>query len=135
MKPATLVIHTLTKPLLDHLASKHIKSTIFIDDIRINGKSVETVIKDTSTVKNVFSKAGWTFNDSKETPPSQEVYYLGFFYDSVKQKYRVHENKIRQVERRIQELEKKSVAKPKEIAAITGKIISFELATSYIPRL
>ena len=39
------------------------------------------------------------------------------------------------MERRIQELEGKNVAKPKEIAAIVGKIISFELATSYIPRL
>ena len=68
--------------------------------------------KDTVVVKNVFTRAGWTFNDSKETSPSQEVYYLGFYYDSVTQKYRVHENKIRQVERRIQELEGKRMAKP-----------------------
>ena len=135
LKPATLVIHTLTKPLIDHLASKKIKSTIFIDDIRINSKSADAAIKDTLVVKDVFSKAGWIFNDGKETSPSQEVYYLGFFDDSVKQKYRVHENKIRQVKRRISELEKKTVATPKELAVIVGKIISWELATSYIPRL
>ena len=135
LKPATLVIHLLTKPLTDYLANKNIRTVMFIDDIRVNNRSAESVAKDTVVVKNVFTQAGWTFNDDKETSPSQEVYYLGFYYDSETQKYRVHENKIRQVERRIQELEGKSLAKPKEIAAIVGKLIAFELATSYVPRL
>ena len=135
LKPATLVINILTKPLIDHLASKNIRAVMFIDDIRVNNRSAEAVAEDTIVVKNVFTRAGWVFNDSKETSPSQEVYYLGFYYDSETQKYRVHENKIRQVERRIQELEGKRMAKPQEIAAIVGKLIAFELATSYIPRL
>jgi len=135
LKPATLVIHLLTKPLIDYLANMNIRSIIFIDDIRVNNRSAEAVAKDTIVVKKVFTQAGWTFNNDKETSPSQEVYYLGFYYDSETQKYRVHENKICQVERRIQELEKKTSAKPKELAAIVGKLIAFELATSYIPRL
>ena len=48
---------------------------MFIDDIRVNNRSAESVAKDTAVVKNVFMQAGWTFNDDKETSPSQEVYY------------------------------------------------------------
>ena len=136
LKPATLVIHLLTKPLIDHLYRLEVKATIFIDDVRCNNNSDDSVSKDTTTVKSIFSKAGWIFNDSKESPPSQEVYYLGFYYNSITQRYKVHESKIKQIEKRIDELEEKApLAKPQDIAKIVGKIIACELATSYIPRL
>ena len=136
LKPATLIIHLLTKPLIDHLSKLNIKSTVFIDDIRSNNVSIASVSRDTQVVKEMFSKAGWTFNESKETPPSQEVYYLGFYYSSVTERYKVHGSKIRQVERRIAELEDGTfTAKPRDLASIVGKIVAFELATSYIPRL
>ena len=84
----------------------------------------------------MFTKVGWIFNDSKETPPEQVVYYLGHWYDSTTQRYRIHDNKIAQVERRIQELEEKNfLATPQELASIVGKLVSFELATTYVPRL
>ena len=61
---------------------------------------------------------------------------LGFWYSSITGRYQVHDNKIRQVERRIKELEEKNFfATPQELASIIGKIVSFELATSYVPRL
>ena len=85
LKPATLVIHLLTKSLIDHLYHLEVKATIFIDDVRCNNDSDDSVSKDTTTVKSIFSKAGWIFNDSKESPPSQEVYYLGFYYNSITQ--------------------------------------------------
>ena len=136
LKPATLVLNILTKPLIDHLATLNIKASIFIDDNRVNNNSATAVSKDVVIVKEVFTKAGWIFNDEKETPPQQIVFYLGFWYSSITGKYQVHENKIRQVERRIKELEEKNFfATPQELASIMGKIISFELATSYIPRL
>ena len=136
LKPATLVLNILTKPLIDYLATLNIKASIFIDDNRVNNNSATAVSKDVVTVKYVFTKAGWIFNDEKETPPQQEVFYLGFWYSSITGKYKVHENKIRQVERRIKELEEKNLcAAPQELAVIVGKIISFELATSYVPRL
>ena len=136
LKPATLVLNILTKPLIDHLATLSIKASIFIDDNRINNNSATAVSKDVVTVKHVFTKAGWIFNDEKETPPQQMVYYLGFWYSSITGKYQVHQNKIRQVERRIEELERKNFrAAPQELASIIGKLVSFELATSYIPRL
>ena len=135
LKPATLIVHLLTKPCLDYLSRLNIKATMFIDDIRSNNVSIASVSEDTKIVKEVFKKAGWTFNESKESSPSQEVYYLGFYYNSVTEKYTVHPSKIRQVERRIAELEESPRAKPKDVATIVGKIIAFELATSYIPRL
>ena len=103
LKPATLVINLLTKPLIDHLATLHIRASIFIDDNRVNNNTAIAVSQDATVVKEVFSKAGWIFNDSKEMPPKQVVYYLWFWYDSISQKYKVHENKILQVKRRIQE--------------------------------
>ena len=136
LKPATLVIHLLTKPCIDHLSNLDIRSVVFIDDIRVNNDSIASVSRDTQVVKDVFSKAGWTFNESKESSPSQEVYYLGFYYDSVKEKYRVHPSKLSQIERRIDEIDDGSYcAKPKDLAKIVGKIIALEIATSYIPRL
>ena len=99
LKPATMVLNLLTKPLIDHLGTLNIRSNIFIDDQRVNNKTAVAVSKDATIVKQVFTKAGWVFNDNKETPPEQVVYYLGFWYDSTTQKYRVHDNKILQVER------------------------------------
>ena len=68
LKPATLVLNILTKPLIDHLATLSIKASIFIDDNRINNNSATAVSKDVVIVKEVFTKAGWIFNDEKETP-------------------------------------------------------------------
>ena len=67
LKPATLVIHLLTKPLIDHLSRLKVKSTIYIDDIRCNSDSDISTSQDTLTIKEVFTRAGWIFNDSKET--------------------------------------------------------------------
>ena len=63
------------------------------------------------------------------------MYYLGIFYNSRTQKYKVHDSKFNQIERRIKELEANGKVRPKEIASIVGKLIAFELATSYVPRL
>ena len=41
LKPATLVINILTKPLIDHLIRRAIKTTIFIDDIRASNASLK----------------------------------------------------------------------------------------------
>ena len=94
-----MVLNTLTKPLLDHLASRDIRSNIFIDDQRVNNDSAAAVSEDTLIVKKVFNKAGWVFNDEKETPPEQTVYYLGLWFDSTTLRYSVHEHKITQIER------------------------------------
>ena len=135
LKPASLIISILTKPLMDHLARRNIRATIFIDDVRANNTSKEKIEEDTKVIKKVFVKAGWTFNEEKETPPDQIVYYLGFFYDSRMQKYKVHDNKFNQIEGRIKDLEANRKVRPKEVASIVGKIVAFELATSYVPRL
>ena len=135
LKPASLVISTLTKPLMDHLTRQAIRATIFIDDIRASNASEREIKTDTEKIKKVFCKAGWTFNEEKETAPSQEVYYLGFHFDSRTQKYRVHDNKFNQLERRIEELEGRKKTTPIELASIVGKLVALELATSYIPRL
>ena len=135
LKPASLIISILTKPLMDHLARRNIRATIFIDDIRANNASKEKIEEDTKKIKNVFTKAGWTFNEEKETPPDQSVYYLGFHYDSRTHRYKVHDNKFNQIERRINELKPNEKVLPTDIASIIGKLIAFELATSYVPRL
>ena len=135
LKPATLVINILTKPLIDHLLRRAIKTTIFIDDIRASNASLKGIENDTNEIKAVFRKAGWTFNDKKETPPSREVYYLGFHHNSEVQRYRAHDNKLNQIERRIEDLEGKKSVTPIEIASIVGKLVALELATSYVPRL
>ena len=136
LKPAAMVLNTLTKPLLDHLATRDIKSNIFIDDQRINNDTAVAVSEDTLIVKKVFNKAGWVFNDEKETPPEQTVYYLGLWFDSTTLRYSVHEHKIAQIERRITELEERNcLATPRELASIVGKFVSCELATTYVPRL
>ena len=135
LKPASWVISILTKPLMDHLTRQAIRATIFIDDIRTSNASEGRVKNDTEEIKRVFSKAGWTFNEEKETAPNQEVYYLGFHFDSRTQRYRVHDNKFSQIERQIKDLEGRTKIKPVELASIVGKLIALELATSYIPRL
>ena len=135
LKPASLIISILTKPLIDHLLNKKVKATIFIDDIRASNASEEGVKNDTKEIKETFAKAGWTFNNKKETKPSQEVYYLGFHYDSRIQRYKVHPGKISQIERRTGNLKEMCLVTPREIASLVGKLISLELATSYVPRL
>ena len=136
MKPATLVLNLLTKPLIDHLGTLSIKASIFIDDNRVNNNTAAAVSKDVVVVKEVFTKAGWIFNDDKETPPQQVVYYLGFWYSSITGRYQVHDNKIRQVERRIKELEERNfVATPQELASIVGKLVSLSSLLPTFPGL
>ena len=129
------MVERLSRHIIDK-GTLSIKDSIFIDDNRVNNNTATAVSKDVVTVKEVFTKAGWIFNDDKETPPQQVVYYLSFWYSSITGRYQVHENKIRQVERRIKDLEEKNFfATPRELASIVGKLVSFELATSYVPRL
>ena len=135
LKPATLVIHLLTKPLIDHLLKQNVRSVIYIDDIRTNNRSKERVEADAKIVKEVFTKAGWTFAEEKETKASQSVHYLGFIFDTVTRKYSIIEGKIAQVERGVNEIKSSHQAHPRQVAKLVGKIISFELATSMLPRL
>ena len=46
LKPATMVLNLLTKPLIDHLEMLRIRANIFIDDNRVNNSTAVAVSKD-----------------------------------------------------------------------------------------
>ena len=135
LKPATLIIHLLTKPFQDYLLSKSIRSVIYIDDIRVTNQNIHSLEQDTKTIKQVYSNAGWVFAEDKESKSSQKYEYLGFIFDTRNLKYSVIEGKIVQVESLISKLSPSQAVTPKKVAQIVGKIISFEIACSSLPRL
>ena len=86
-------------------------------------------------MKQIFGKAGWVFADEKETKPSQNFEYLGFIFDSQEMIYSIIEGKITTVEEEIKSLKIGTLVSLRSISRIVGKKISFELATTMLPRL
>ena len=125
----------MTKPLQDYLLCIGIRSIIFIDDLRVNNNTKEEVEKDSKKIKEVYGKAGWVFAEDKETESSQLYVYLGFQFNTNTFRYSVIEGKILQVEKMVNDLSPSQVVPMKSIAKIVGKIISFELGCSDLPKL
>ena len=135
LKPATLVINILTRPLQDHLLSQGVRSIIFIDDLRVANQRKDGVEEDSKKIKEVYGKAGWIFAEEKESEASQVYIYLGFIFDTRSFKYSIIEGKIVQVEKMVNELSVSSPVALRTLAKIVGKIVSFELGCSDLPKL
>ena len=88
----------MTKPLMDLISQLGIKSTIYIDDIRITNQCPQAMRNDIITVKQIFNAAGWIFANEKESTISQNFIYLGFYFDTLKMRYSVPSQKIKQLE-------------------------------------
>ena len=112
-----------------------IRSIIFIDDLRVNNNTKEGVEKDSKKIKEVYGKAGWVFAEDKESEASQLYVYLGFEFNTNTFRYSIIEGKIVQVEKMVNDLSPSQSVQLKSIAKIVGKIVSFELGCSDLPKL
>ena len=133
--PASFIVNSMTKPLMDLISQLGIKSTIYIDDIRITNECPEAIRNDITTVKQIFNAAGWIFANEKESTISQNFIYLGFYFDTLKMRYSVPSQKVKQLESLVNSLDHYIPVEIKFVARIVGKMICLEIATSMLPRL
>ena len=133
--PASFIINTMTKPLVDFIMQLGIRIAIYIDDIRLTNKGVDGLNEDRTVVKQIFNNAGWVFANEKESEISQNFVYLGFYFNTLTMRYSVPAHKIDQLESLIERLDHTIPVQPKFVAKIVGKLICLEIATSMLPRL
>ena len=133
--PASFIINTMTKPLVDFIMQLGIRIAIYIDDIRLTNNGVDGLNEDRTVVKQIFNNAGWVFANEKESEISQNFVYLGFYFNTLTMRYSVPAHKIDQLESLIERLDHTIPVQPKFVAKIVGKLICLEIATSMLPRL
>ena len=134
-------VHCMTKifkPLNAYFHSLGIRHSIFIDDGRILSATPEGAENDRKVVYETLKKAGWTVEEEKsdgEGEASQIKEYLGFIIDTHQMSVRIKEDKKVSVKKEIQEilLNKNRRIHAKELAKITGRMVSLEPAMGGMP--
>ena len=127
--PAGAVVTRLIKPLQGYLHDKGIRTTIYVDDGQVLGKTKEEAERHTAETLETFQKAGWNIQWKKtSTEPTQTVKYLGFQIDSEKMTYSASEGKQREfcdmAGQLVEKARKGQPVKCREVAAVVGKAIS-----------
>ena len=88
VKTAVYIVTRLLKPLKIYLHSLAIRFSCYIDDSRIIAKSPELASFQIKFVKRCFELLGWNVNEAKsEMTPTQNLFYLGFYTNTVEMKY------------------------------------------------
>ena len=134
-------VHCITKlfkPINAFLHMHGIRHTIFIDDGRILARSAEEAEKDRRFVYQTLRRAGWVLEEKKSDKKgeaSQVKDYLGFEIDTNQMSVRLRQDKKTALKRevlKILSLQQQQI-KVKELAKVTGKMISTEPALGAMP--
>ena len=134
-------VHCITKmlkPIVSHLAEKGIRHTIFIDDGRVSGSSLETTKEHFKYTLEVLCKAGWQVSWPKTDKPedaSRRKEYLGFVIDTDQMRVFLTEDKKSTVANSIKSLlhQPGRAIKSKALAKTLGLMISLEPALGNFP--
>ena len=131
LSPAAGLITYLTNPLMAHIHTQGIRSSIMIDDGRTLGTTAAEAKKNHMTVLEVFQLAGWNIQWKKTSnDPTQTLYHQGFTTDTKSMTYSIPTFKIEDLEDRIEKLISPTTVT--HLAQVTGKLASVQRAVGPI---
>ena len=134
-------VHCITKlfkPLNSYFHRHGIRHTIFIDDGRILAKTLDEATKDQNFVYGTLKKAGWVLEEQKSDKvgeASQIKDYLGFTINTISMTVGLKKEKKAVLKKDIENLlaRQNQIIQVKELAMVTGKLISTEPALGTMP--
>lgn len=129
-------VHCITKlfkPINAYLHKHGVRHSIYIDDGRVLAKNAEEAEKDRQFVYSTLARAGWSLEERKSDKKggaSQIKNYLGFTIDSKQMTVRLRQDKKDSLRAELADFlsNPERVIRAKDLAKITGKIISTEPA-------
>ena len=96
LKPAVAIVTKLLLPIKAFLHRFGIRLTLYIDDGRILGKSVQETEAKTMLTLLVLQLAGWNIQWAKTVAsPVQSLYHLGFVTNTITMQYSTPPEKLK----------------------------------------
>ena len=121
------------KPVLKHLREKGLISSIYIDDLYIQGKDLEECRENVEYTKLLLEKLGFLISEKSIFTPTQSLKHLGFILNSCKMEVSLSDKKREKiVELCKQMLQKKSIT-IREAAKLIGTLVAVFPAVEYGP--
>ena len=132
-KLAVWIVTHLILPLKLYIHTFSILFSIYLDDGRVIAKNIDIARYQTAFVIDVFQYAGWELNYAKSTlEPTQQLYYLGFYTDTVIMKYFSSIHRLQYCQNLISEIIDQDFVPARHLAKIVGIIASFKKSHSNI---
>ena len=122
---APFIFHRLGESIKEYLNIHGIRIIIYIDDMLILASSFQQCLKDAQVVVDTLVKLGFNIKTEKcILTPSQNVYFLGYLWDSKLLSCSLPEEKLE----RIQSLCKEAMASPHATVRILQRLLGTVLA-------
>ena len=127
LAPAVSLVTLLTKPIIQHINKKGIRSTIFIDDGRTLGRTLPEASSNHIFVLQTLQNAGWNIQTKKTSQvPTQSLYHQGFTTDTKQMTYSIPDFKLQDIQTKIQNLNSPLILR--NFCQLVGKLSSVERA-------
>ena len=125
----------LLRPLVQWWRGKGFKCQIYIDDGFITGPKFETVSKMSEICRKDLENLGFTLNEKCVWQPMQKLKYLGFVLDLDDFSISVPVEKVKATVAAIDKILREKLLTARQLAQVTGKIISFGIVLGTITQL
>lgn len=132
---ALYVFTKMMYPLVRLWRSKGIKAIVYLDNGIVALQNESSANAASAWVRDTLKRAGWVCNEAKSIwEPTHRLCWLGFILDLEKGSISVPEGKVRTLQHRLKVVVKQSSLVAKDIASLTGRIISMGLALGPVVR-
>ena len=130
---APRVFTKILKPVYASLRFQNIRVIYYIDDTLIIAKSSDQCSRHAHEVCNLLSRVGFTVNQAKsQLIPSQQIQFLGFVVDSVSMTLSLPADKVGTIISSCQDLLENRCPSIRDIAHVTGLLVSAFRAVKYL---
>jgi len=130
---APRVFTKIFKPITSHLRRNGLRIVIFLDDILLTASSVQECKEHLTLLRKLIEDLGFVINEEKSRlKPDTRIHFLGFIIDSVLMKVFLPENKIQKIVSACENMLAKPRPTVREIANVTGLLVSAFPAVSYL---
>ena len=136
LSSACYLFTKLLRPLIRLWRGRGLKAIIYLDNGIVAVRGKERAVRESASVKRDLESAGFVVNVEKsQWDPSHSTEWLGFLIDLSKSEFSVPGDKINRLKSKLLELKNAKSAGAKQIASITGSIISMSLALGSVSGL
>ena len=126
----------LLQPLIQLWRGGGPKAIIYLDDGIVAVRGKERAIRESASVKRDLESVDFVDNIEKsQWDPSHSIEWTGFLVDLSQGEFSVPDDKINRLKSKLLELKNAESAGAKQIASITGSIISMSLALGSVSKL
>ena len=108
---------------------------MYLDDGAGSNKSYQVALQQSHQVKSDLRKAGFTVSDKKDMVPRQREELLGFVVDLEQGVFQVTAKRIEKMKTLVRRMQRASNPTARELARLTGTLVSMGLALGPIVRL